>query len=64
MVIVLDRNSTHEERQQKLMDLQKNREAKRYKAKKKMIEETFGKVVFDKEKTAKEIYKEMRDEWN
>lgn len=64
MTIVLDKNSTHEERQKKLVELQSRRQAKRYKAKKKMINETFGKVVFDENKTAEEIYKEMRDEWN
>lgn len=64
MTIVLDKNSTHEERQKKLLELHNQRQFKRYNAKKKMVSETFGQVAFDESKTADVIYKELRDEWD
>lgn len=64
MSITLDKNSSAEERQKKIIALNKKREAIRSEKKRRIIERTFGQVSFDPDKTALEIQKEMRDEWN
>jgi|GEM_PF-2214428 len=64
MTIVLKKGSSQKEIQRKLLDFQKKPQAKKYEIKKRIVEATFGSVAFDENKTASEIYKEMRDEWS
>ncbi len=64
MTITLEKGSTSQQRQKKLRELHNSLQKKKQARKKKIIEQTFGSVIFDPNKTALEIQKEMRDEWS
>jgi len=64
MVIVLKRNASTEDIKKAILKFGKTILLKRSSRKQKIIDATFGKIFFDKEKSPLEIQKEMRDEWN
>lgn len=64
MTLVLEKDSSHSENQNKILAFIEMKKKKQQEAKKDIIEKTFGKVPFDNNKTALEIQKEMRDEWS
>lgn len=64
MTLVLEKNSSHNENQNKILAFIEMKKKKQQEAKKAIIKKTFGKVPFDNNKTALEIQKEMRDEWS
>ena len=64
MVIILKRSASAEDIKKAILKLGKSVSLKRSTRKQKIIDATFGKIFFDKEKTPLEIQKEMRDEWN
>ncbi len=64
MTLVLEKNSTDKENQDKILAFIEIKKKKQQEEKKAIIEKTFGKVPFDDNKTALEIQKEMRDEWS
>ena len=64
MTLTLDKNSTSQERQAKILELQYERDKLRRIKKQEIIEKTFGKVAFDANMSALDIYKEMRNDWS
>ena len=64
MTLILDKDSSHQDRQQKILDFIERKKKRQQAAKNAIIDKTFGKIPFDAEKSPLDIQKEMRDEWN
>ena len=64
MTVTIQKGISQSERQKLILALQEKRRRKKLKAKKAILEQTFGSVKFDDTKTGLEIQKEMRDEWD
>lgn len=66
MTVILPKNISSSERQQILRDLYNKMQSEKRKLKSRILKEVRGTVNFAKEgeKTALEIQKEMRDDWD
>lgn len=64
MTVKIKKGSKVSESQKRIAALDTKRQKRKIRLKKQILSETFGSVQFDKNKTALEIQKEMRDEWS
>lgn len=63
MTIKIKKGSKVSESQKRIEALEAKRQKRKIRLKKQILSETFGSVQFGESKTALEIQKEMRDEW-
>jgi len=64
MTLKIDKNSSSKDTQKKILRLVNKHRKLKTQTKKELVEKSFGKVLFDPKKSALEIQKEMRDEWD
>lgn len=63
MTVKIKKGSKVSERKKQITALEAKRQKRKIQLKKQILSETFGSVQFDKNMTALEIQKEMRDGW-
>jgi hypothetical protein len=64
MTVVIKKGEDPKKVQNKIQDFLDMKEREKQLRKEKIIEATFGKIIFDKSKSPEAIQRELRDEWN